>query len=123
MANRNCTALPCEELEGYRRPERLLLAHRKSNAALAGDVDSAFVACVSVANHTHPGIGRQHALELLCRQQRAVGDNDHAGMLAIANARPATVMNGHPRCSSGGVHERVEEWPISDCVGAIAHCL
>src|SRR5882757_4719973 len=42
-------------------------------------------------------------------------------MLRVADAYAAAVVDADPGCSRGGVHECVQQGPISDCVGAVQH--
>ena len=67
-----------------------------ADAALAGDVDRALVAGVDVAHDAHARVGRQHALQLARRELGAVGDAHHAGVLAVADAHAAAVVDRHP---------------------------
>ena len=43
-----------------------------------------------------PGIAGQHALEACRGLGRAVGDDDHAGVQAVADADAAAVVDAHP---------------------------
>ena len=99
------------------------LEHRDVHAALARDLDGAFVAGIHVAHHAHARIGGQDALQLARGQLGAVGDDDHARVLAVADARAATVVDAHPGRPGGRVDERVEERPVGDGVRAVAHRL
>src|SRR6266496_2418624 len=91
------------------RGDRLrLVEHRYPDAALSGNLDRPLVARVGVMNHAHARIGGQHALELPGGELGAVGHHDHPGMLRVADADPATVMDRDPAGAGGRVDERVE---------------
>ena len=70
-----------------------------------------------------PGIGREHALEPLRSRVGAVGDDDHARVDRVADADAAAVVDADPRRARGDVDERVEDRPVRDRVGAVAHRL
>ena len=73
-----------------------LLEHRDVDAALAGDLDRAVVAGVRVAQDAHRRVGGEDALELLGGQIRPIGDDDHAGVLAVADPDAAAVVDARP---------------------------
>ena len=79
------------------------------------------IAGVGVAHDAEPGIARQHALELLVRLARAVGDDDHAGVQRVADADAAAVVDRHPGGAARRVEQRVEDRPVGDGVAAVAH--
>ena len=81
------------------------------------------VARIGVAGDTHPGIGREHALEPLGRVVGPVGDDDHARVDGVADPDPAPVVHAHPSRARGDVHERVQDRPVGDRVRAVTHCL
>ena len=95
--------------------------HRDADAALPGNLDCSLVAGVGVADDAHARVGREHAFELLSGEIRAVRDDDHAGVLRVADARAAAVVDRHPGRAGGGVDQRVEQRPVGDGVGAVAH--
>ena len=47
-----------------------------------------------------PGIARQDTFQTPFGIIRSVRDHDHAGMLRIADADTAAVVNGNPRCAA-----------------------
>src|SRR6185312_10146281 len=51
----------------------------------------------------------------------AVTDDDYAGVLRISHANSAAVMNRHPRGAARGVEKGIEQRPVRDGVGAVAH--
>ena len=51
----------------------------------------------------------------------AVRHHHHSGVLRVADADAAAVMYGNPRSAGRGIHQRVEQRPVGDGVGAVAH--
>ena len=90
---------------------------------LARGGDRLLVARVHVAHDARAGIGRQHSLQPLGRIVGAVGDDDHPCMDRVADAHASPVMDAHPRRTRGGVEKGVEDGPVGDRVGAVAHRL
>ena len=74
-----------------------------------------------MAHDAAGGIVPQHALQASGGIIGAIGDDDHAGMLRVADADAPAVMDGYPSGAGGGVEQGIEQWPIGDCVGAIQH--
>ena len=70
-----------------------------------------------------PGIAREDALEPCRGLGRAVGDDDHAGVQAVADADAAAVVEADPGRARGRVDQGVEDRPVGDGVGAVAHGL
>ena len=68
-------------------------------------------------------IGREHALQLLVTEGRAVGDRDHPRMDRVADAHAAAVVYGYPCRARRGVQERIEDGPVGYRVAAVAHRL
>src|SRR5438067_2201859 len=66
---------------------------RRARAVCAREVDRFGVAGVDVAQHAHPGIGGEDALESALRLVGAVGDHHHAGVLRVADADAAAVVH------------------------------
>ena len=90
---------------------------------LLGHLDRTLVARVDVPDHAHPRIRRKHPVELLGREGRAVRHDHHARVLAVADPNAAAVMDRDPRGTGSCVHEGVEERPVGNRVGAVAHRL
>ena len=87
----------------------------------AREIDRARITSISVANDAHSRIAREHALEATRRCFRSVRDDDHAGMLRIADADAAAIMNRNPGRAGRGVDERIQQRPIRDRVAAVDH--
>src|SRR3954454_3619648 len=90
--------------------------HRDGDATLPRDLDGPLVACVDVAEDAHRRVRGQDPAELLGGEVGAVGDDDHPGMLAIADPDAAAVVDRDPRRAGGGVDESVQEWPVRYCI-------
>ena len=63
----------------------------------------------------------QDPLEPPRRVVGPVGHNDHAGVLAVAHADPAAVMERDPGRARGRVEEGIEQRPVADRVAAVLH--
>ena len=77
----------------------------------------------TVSNDPHTRIGSQDSFQASRHSRRAIGDDDHAGMLRIADADSAAVVDRHPGGARGGVHQRVQQRPVGDGVRTVAHGL
>ncbi len=53
----------------------------------------------------------------------AVGDDDHAGVDRVADPDAAAVVDADPGRARGDVQQRVQDRPVGDRVGAVAHRL
>jgi hypothetical protein len=106
-----------------RLARRAPVPHRDPHAALPRDVQGALVARVRVADHAHPRVAGQHALQLLGGEVGAVRHHHHPGVLAVPDTGAAAVVDAHPGRSGGRVHERIEERPVGDRVGPVGHGL
>src|ERR1017187_5375308 len=73
-----------------------LSAMRDVNPVLAGEVDRRFVAGVGVAEDAGAGIGGEDTLDPAGGFGGAVGDDDHAGVDAQADADAAAVVQTDP---------------------------
>src|SRR5690554_5498460 len=89
----------------------LSLAHWHTNTALFGDLDRAVVAGIHVPDDAHAGVVREHALELLGGERRAVGERHLARMNRAANADTTAVVDRHPRRPRRRIYECVEQRP------------
>src|SRR5277367_4564659 len=100
---------------------RTILMDRHSNPLFLCKLDRLLVTCVDMAQHSHAGIRGQYAFEALGSEVRAVGHHHHAGVMGIANAYAASVVDAHPGCSCGSVDECVQQGPVGYGVGAVEH--
>ena len=57
----------------------------------------------------------------LAISSRAVGDGHLSGVLRVADAHAAAVVNRHPRRAARGVQQRVQQRPVGDGVAAVLH--
>ena len=51
----------------------------------------------------------------------AIGDHHHAGMLRVSDSHAAAVVDRNPGRAGRGIHQRIQQRPIGDGVGAVAH--
>ncbi len=93
------------------------------SVVLVGRGDRLGIARVDVPDDSHPGIGRQDTLEPRRHLVGAVGDDDHAGVDRVADPDAAAVVDADPGRAGGHVDERVQDRPVGDRVGAVAHRL
>ena len=54
---------------------------------------------------------------------RPVGDDDHAAVDRVADPDAAAVVDAHPGGAGGDIEERVQDRPVRDRIGAVAHRL
>ena len=90
---------------------------------LARGVERLVVAGVGMAHDAGARIGGEHPLEPLRRIRAAVGEHDHAGMDRVADPDAAAVVDADPGRARRRVQERVQDRPVGDRVGAVAHRL
>ena len=96
---------------------------RQVEVPFARGLERLGVAGVGVPHHARAGIGREHALEPFCRVRAPVGEHHHPAVDRVADADAAAVMDADPRRARGRVEERVQDRPVGDRVGAVAHRL
>jgi hypothetical protein len=72
-------------------------------------------------HHARSPVVEQHARDLLVRFLGAVADHHHAGVLRIAHADAAAVVQADPGRAARGVEQGVQQWPVADGVAAVAH--
>ena len=88
---------------------------------LAGTFDGDLVTRIGVAHHAGRGVVPQHALESPAAVCAAVAHDHHAGMLRIAHADAAAVMERHPGRALAQFKQRIEQRPVGNRVRAVAH--
>jgi len=69
---------------------------RDVDAALLGASDRRFVACVRVAEHAHPGVRCEHALEAARGLVGPVGDHHHASVNRVPDAHATAMTQDAP---------------------------
>jgi hypothetical protein len=74
-----------------------------------------------MSHDTGAGIRRQHALETLRGVIGAVGDDDHPCVNRIANPDSPAVVHADPRRACRHVEQGVQDRPVGDRIGAVAH--
>ncbi|EEF93719.1 hypothetical protein CATMIT_01647, partial [Catenibacterium mitsuokai DSM 15897] len=87
--------------------------------ALLGDL----VARIGVPHHAGARVVPQHPGDAAVGLFAAVADDHHAGMLRIAHADAAAVVQRHPGRAAGDVEHGVEQRPVADRVAAVLHRL
>ena len=76
-----------------------------------------------MAYHPAAGVVGEHPLELLSRQSRPIRNRHLAGVNRAPDADSTAVVDRHPGRSRRGVEQGVEERPVGDGVGPVAHPL
>src|SRR5215831_16845063 len=84
---------------------------------------SFLVAGIGMPHHAARWIVPQHASETPCRGLGAIAHDHHAGVLRVADADTAPVVDRHPGGTGGAIEERVEERPVRYRVRPVAHGL
>ena len=79
--------------------------HGDDDAVLLRGGNGFGVTGIRMADNTHTGVGGEHALQAVCGFGRAVGNDHLPGVLAVANAHSAAVMEADP----GGAVDRVDQ--------------
>ena len=87
----------------------------------SGTCDSLWIPGVGVARHPQPGVGSEDTLQAARGLGCTIGHDYLPGMDAIANAHPAAVVQAHPCGPAHRIDERVEQRPVGNGVGAVAH--
>ena len=118
----SCARSRSEQARGGRRHASPGTPGIRSSAFLCGG-ERLRIAGVHVPHHARARVGRQHALEPFRLRVAAVRDDDHPCVDRVADPDAAAVVDAHPRRSRRHVDERVEDRPVRDRVGAVAHRL
>src|SRR5437870_10690766 len=69
---------------------------RHMHAALQRALHCLIIPRIHMPENTHSRIARQYHLQTALGISAAVSHDNHAGMEAVADAHPTTVMNTHP---------------------------
>ena len=96
---------------------------RQVEAVLPCGVERLVVAGIGMPHDACARIGGEHALESLRRIGAAVGEHDHARVDRVADPDAAAVVDADPRRARRRVQERVQDRPVGDRIGAVAHRL
>src|SRR2546428_709897 len=64
-------------------------------------------------------IGSQHPFELIGGLRRAICDQTHSGVNAVAHSNTSALMHTHPSRASRRVQKRVQDRPISDSITTV----
>src|SRR5256712_13947698 len=68
-------------------------------------------------------IGSQHPFELIGGLRRAICDQTHSGVNAVAHSNTSALMHTHPSRASRRVPKRVPDRPISHSITTVKHSL
>ena len=52
-----------------------------------------------------------------------IANDDHAGVLRIADTNAAAMVERNPSCTAGTVEQGIQQRPIGNGIGAVAHRL
>src|SRR5690606_5365615 len=97
--------------------------HRHLQPLLLRAVDGDVIAGIGVAHDAGAGVVPQHALDAAVGGFAAVADDHHTGVLRVAHAHAAAVVQADPGRAAGDVEHGVEQRPVADRVAAVAHGL
>ena len=67
---------------------------------------------VDVPDHAHARVVGQHAGNARGGFIGALANNDHPGMLGVAHADPAAMIQRYPGRAADGVTQRVQQQPV-----------
>ena len=99
------------------------LRHRQLQPLLLRAFDGFGVAGIGVAHDARAGVVPQHAGDAGVGFFRAIADDHEAGVLRVAHADAAAVMERNPGRAAGGAEQRVEQRPVGHRIAAILHRL
>ena len=74
-----------------------------------------------MAHHASAGIVPEHARNAPVGGLGAVADDDHTGVLRIAHADAAAMVQRNPGRTTGDVEHGVEQRPVADRIAAVLH--
>src|ERR1700682_2426452 len=95
--------------------------HRHIQLGLLREGNGFRVAGVDMASYADSRIVGQHPLDALCHFLRAIRDGDLAGVLRVADADAAPVMNGDPGSAARSIYQRVQQRPVRYGIGPVEH--
>ena len=87
----------------------------KSNGRIISGID--------MPQDTDTRVAGEHALEAARAGGRSISNRNLSCVQRVADSNAATVVYGDPACPSGGIEERIQDWPIGNGVAAIRHGL
>src|ERR1700751_4004775 len=108
----------CKGCDLTRRSEK-----RQVQSVLACALDGTLVAGIGMPHHPARGIVPEDTLDAARGCRRSVADDDEARVLRVTHADATAVMDRYPGGAACRVEERVQQWPVGDRIGAIAHGL
>ncbi len=90
--------------------------HRYLDSILLRKLNRLRITRVCMSNDAHAGIGREHTLQSPGRFRCAIGHDDLPGMLTVADAYAAAMMEAHPRRTADRIDQCIQNRPIADGV-------
>ena len=88
---------------------------------LRAKADRFGIAGVHVARDADAGIVGEHSLDACGHFFCAVGDDDLARVLRVADAHAAAIVNRNPARAAGRIEQSIQQRPIGDGVRAVEH--
>ena len=82
-------------------------SHRDTNTLTLCELLRFFIPGVCMARHSDSGIVVEDALDALGHEICSIRDSDLAGMLGVADAYTAAVVNRNPTGAAGGVQQGI----------------
>src|SRR5258708_2497468 len=76
-----------------------------------------------MAHDPHAGIVGEHSRQAFVHGFTAISNGDLTGVERIAHAHAAAMVEADPRSAGSGIKKSVQDRPIGDRVGAVAHGL
>src|SRR6185437_13980298 len=95
--------------------------HRQLQSLLPRARNRILVPRVGVAHHARSWVVPQHAGDAGVGFLRSVADDHETGVLRVPHPNAATVMEAYPGRAAGGVEQRIEQGPVADGIGTVAH--
>src|SRR5699024_3075309 len=103
--------------EATRQPARPS-HHRQLQPLLLRAGNGILVPRIGMPHHAGAGVVPEHARDALVGGFGAVADDDQAGVLAVAHADAAAVVEADPGGAADGVEQGVQDGPVADGVAA-----
>src|SRR5437667_1117643 len=113
--------IPSTATEGWAPATMTSLAGGHPDAMLVREADGVLVPGVRMADHAHSRVRRQDASDPAFRVLGAVAHDQGARMGRIPDADAAAVVDCDQVRARRGVQERIQQRPVGDRVGSVAH--
>src|SRR5438093_1194456 len=113
--------IPSTATEGCACATVRSLPRRHPDPVLVCEANGVLVARVGVAHDAHPRVRRQDAHDPSLRVFGPVAHEQGPGVRRVSDSHAATVVDGDQIRAGRGVQESVEQRPVGDRVGSVAH--